>query len=1289
MGSHVDDQTVRAFQREVRQCLPQIRERLGALERTPENRQLLSEAHQLIQTVSSAASMLGLAAVCESAAAIEQFLSGAAQGGEPFDAEAAAALAGVIDEIEAQVADAGPDDAPDPQPPDFGFEFDLDEPPATAEADLSVAAALEPDEPTSAEFLEVFQEEAQEHLAVISSNLRDLERDPQDDEKLQEVRRAMHTLKGAAGTIGLRSAQHVAHHSEDLLDRIAEGRAQFDPRCIPLFFATADVIQDIADAGCADERALDQVREISAQFEALSSDAAPPPALGDLDLAPPDLQPAPGPAVGAAPADDPPVEPLQPDDPANGELLEIFQEEAEEHVTLIAGALRDLERNPGDKEALQELRRSMHTLKGAAGMVGLRSAQRVAHHSEDLLDRTVDSGGALDPEVFPLLFATADVIEDIARAGCADDAARQRVLSLTARFAKLLTPKPGAAALPSRPSNITADDVPADSTTDPELLEVFQEEAEENLVMIDERLAALAADPASHEDQKEMRRAMHTLKGAGGMVGLHSVHWIAKKGEYLMNDLLERQCSLSAEAATLLRDTAAVIGEVAQQGAANEERRDAIVALAIRYESMPQAAAPGKAKQPPVEAPPAPPEPALKAVDVPAAAAPPAEAPPPPAPEPAAVPAPTPAPPAPTAIPIPAPPPRPQPRAAAESTHGKSSSGQYARVPLERVEELVRLVSELIVSRSAFEQHYRQFAHEGGELRLSAERLKRLSMKLENDYAIKAMSGAAGGPALFASAAGASADSFDELEFDRYSEFHLLSRDLTETTADVTTAGSELKTVTGEFQGALARLSRLTSEVQDGLMRLRMSHVSSLENRLHRTVRVAAQATGKKVRLEMDSGDVELDKTVIEEMTGPFEHLLRNGVDHGIESPAERTAHGKSEEGSITFRAYLEGSRAMIEISDDGAGLNADLLREKAIERGIYSEAQAAALSEEEAFEIIFHPGFSTAKTVSEVSGRGVGMDVVRSTINSLNGSMVIRSEAGKGTTFEIRLPTTLAVARVVMLEANRQVFAAPVHAIRHVLRLAPEQVEQTPTGEVVSYEGRRLRAIRLADALNLPGEPDPKVERPAALIVEAGERSFVILADRLHEASEVVVKSLGGVLGKVHGINAATIAGDGSVVLIINPAQLAVKPPQEYAATPGDTVAEAAAPQLEVLVVDDSLSVRRVVTKVLENAGWKPIQARDGVEALETLQKLSRAPDAVLLDVEMPRMDGYELTSEIRAKDAYKNLPLIMLTSRAGQKHRDRAKELGVTDYLVKPFQEEALLGAIQAAVHASRDSQ
>ncbi len=1285
MGSHVDDTGLRSFQQEVRECLPKIRERLAELEQSPESRQALLDAQRLVQTVSNAASMLGLAKVCESANAIDEFLSGAAEAGAPVDAETAASLSGVIDEIESQVP--APEDADQDSdsiavaddgldlPPDLDLGFELE--PADDLQPESVSA-FEPDEPTSGEFLEVFQEEAQEHLASINEALRDLEADPENQEQILELRRAMHTLKGAAGTIGLRSAQRAAHHSEDLLDRIAEGQASFDPQYIPLFYATADVINDIAEAGGADDRALAQVAEITALFGALAHNGAPaeapPPVFEDLEPAAPELDAAaPRPDQGLAELAAPDdltaapeiVDDLEQDDPAGGELLETFQEEAAEHVTLIAGFLRDLERDPGHADLLQELRRSMHTLKGAAGMVGLRSAQRVAHHSEDLLDRTVDSGGALDPEVFPLLFETADVIEDIARAGFADAGARAKVLSLTSRFAVFL--KAHEAPLPVAASDapkITADDVPADSVADAELLEVFQEETEENLTMIDERLAALAGDPSSHPDQKELRRAMHTLKGAGGMVGLHSVHWIAKKGEYLMNDLLERGGALAGDKAKLLAETARVIGEIALNGAATDDHREAIAALAECYETMPQAMAPGKAKAAPAAAPP------------PAAEA------PKPKPAVAAPPAPKPAP---KAAPPPAPP-KPQPRpAAAETTHGKSSSGQYARVPLERVEELVRLVSELIVSRSAFEQHYRQFAHEGGELRLSAERLKRLSIKLENDYAIKAMSGASGGQALFASAAGASADSFDELEFDRYSEFHLLSRDFTETASDVTTAGGELKNVTGDFQASLARLSRLTSEVQDGLMRLRMAPFSSLENRLHRTVRVAAQATGKNVRLEIEGSDVELDKTVLEEMTGPFEHLLRNAVDHGIESAEERAACGKPEQGSVVVRAYLEGARAMIEISDDGGGLDAEMLRQKAIERGIYSDGQAAELTEEEAYELIFHPGFSTAKTVSQVSGRGVGMDVVRSTIHSLNGSMLIRSKQGQGTTFEIRLPTTLAVARVVMVEANRQIFAAPVHAIRHVLRLLPEQIEDVDGGEVVYYEGRRLRAVRLADALNLPGEPDPDVERPAALIVEAGERSFVILADRLHEASEVVVKSL-GVLRKVHGINAATIAGDGSVVLILNPTQLAEKPPQEYTIHGRDVAAEAAAPQLEVLVVDDSLSVRRVVTKVLENAGWKPIQARDGVEALETLQKLGRTPDAVLLDVEMPRMDGYELTAEIRGKDQYNNLPLIMLTSRAGQKHRDRAKELGVNDYLVKPFQEEALLGAIQRAVHAAR---
>jgi len=615
-----------------------------------------------------------------------------------------------------------------------------------------------------------------------------------------------------------------------------------------------------------------------------------------------------------------------------------------------------------------------------------------------------------------------------------------------------------------------------------------------------------------------------------------------------------------------------------------------------------------------------------------------------------------------------------------------SPSGQYARVPLERVEELVRLVSELIVSRSNFEQHCRRFTRESGELKLSGERITKLTEQLETDYAVKAMAEGgdpAGSPLAYAG--GASAGSFDSLEFDRYSEFLLLSRDLNEAAADISAAGAQVHGVAGEFQNSLVRLSRLAGEVQDGLMRLRMAPVSSLENRLHLTVRVAAQACNKKVRLAVVGSEVELDKSVLEEITGPLEHLLRNAVDHGVESPEKRAAAGKPEEGVVTLRAYLEGARAAIEVRDDGSGLDVEALRSKAVERGIHSQRAAGRLTQDETYELIFHAGFSTAAKVSEVSGRGVGMDVVRSAIESLNGSISIHSERGIGSSFLIGLPTSLAVARVLMVQANSQVFAAPMHMVRQVIKLHPKDVSNTPQGDYVDFEGKRYKAVRLADALNLPGEADPEPDRLAAMLIDAGKRSFVLVADRILEAAEAVVKNMGGLLRRVHGISAATIAGDGSVVLILNPGQLVDGPPAEFRLDQMEVRDEINDQQLKVLIVDDSLGVRRVVTRLLESAGWITVAARDSIEALEALKKMPTPPDALLCDVEMPRMDGYELAANLKSS-MFAHIPFLMLTSRAGKKHRDRAKELGVNDYLIKPFQDEALPTAIRSAVEAAK---
>lgn len=1108
--------------------------------------------------------------------------------------------------------------------------------------------------------LRSFQQEVRAALPELKRHLGKLAEDPDRRDALRKAHKLVQGLSGVASLLGLANWSEPGSAVGHFLDEVVSGTQTMTAETAQELQGALELIETELNAPEGLEPPQFELAELE---DEISLDAPPPDLMHEaedelrfelLDVEEPDFLQADDAQQDAG------MNELPLDEPADAELMEVFQEEAEEHLAVIASSLRDLSDDQTNAEALRNVRRSMHTIKGAAGMVGLRTAQRIAHRSEDLLDQLSESNATPDPAIVPLLQATADLIQDITSAQGADDDVRRAVNELCAQYDGMAV-QPAAAPLeeaapePSfeNPAPAATETLEEDAPAGGELLEVFQEEAEEHLGLIAKNLRTLRETPGAIDVLQEVRRSMHTIKGAAGMVGLRSAQRVAHRSEDLLDVLHEAGATLDSAVLDLIQASADLIQTVTEAKGADEAGRQRALELSARYDEFLQAAQTEEAELA---------EDSVEALT-------------PEVPEIAVVPVPAP----PPAVPA-------MPPASKSFDASKSPSGQYARVPLERVEELVRLVSELIVSRSNFEQHCRRFTRESGELKLSGERITQLTGKLEADYAVKAMaerSDAAGSPLAYAG--GASAGSFDSLEFDRYSEFHLLSRDLNEAAADISSAGTHLHGVAGEFQNSLVRLSRLTGEVQDGLMRLRMAPVASLENRLHRTVRVAAQACNKKVRLEVIGADVELDKSVLEEITGPLEHLLRNAVDHGIESPAKRAAAGKPEEGVVTLRAYLEGARAAIEVRDDGAGLDVEALRAKAIERGIHSQRSAGELTQDETFELICHAGFTTAAKVSEVSGRGVGMDVVRSAIESLNGSIGIQSERGVGSAFLIGLPTSLAVARVLMVQANSQVFAAPMHSVRQVIKLHPRDVSSTPQGEYVDFDGKRYKAVRLADALNLPGEPDPEPDRLAAMVIDAGKRSFVLLADDILEAAEVVVKNMGGLLRRVHGISAATIAGDGSVVLILNPGQLVDEPPAEFRRDQMETRDEINDQQLKILIVDDSLSVRRVVTRLLETNDWITVAARDGMEALEALKEMPAPPDAILCDVEMPRMDGYELASTLKS-GAFAQIPILMLTSRAGKKHRDRAAEIGVYDYLIKPFQDEALLTAIRSAVDAAK---
>jgi chemosensory pili system protein ChpA (sensor histidine kinase/response regulator) len=601
-------------------------------------------------------------------------------------------------------------------------------------------------------------------------------------------------------------------------------------------------------------------------------------------------------------------------------------------------------------------------------------------------------------------------------------------------------------------------------------------------------------------------------------------------------------------------------------------------------------------------------------------------------------------------------------------------------VPLARLEELVRLVSELVVHRGTFEQYYGDLAREVGELDLSVDRLRRLAGRLEAEYEVAALSGGVSLPP--------GREAFDPLELDRYTEFHLLSRELAETGSDISTLGGELAGTAGDFDSYLSRLSRLTSEVQDKLMRLRMVPLGSLGSRLHRAVRMTAAREAKLADLTLEGGAVELDKTVLEEMADPLIHLLRNAVDHGIEPPALRRAWGKPERGTVSIRASHEGTQVVIRVSDDGAGIEPEVVRRAAVEGGLLSEAEAADRPAGDLYSLLFLPGFSTAGRVSEVSGRGIGLDVVKSTVEGMKGSVSLVSTPGAGTSVTVRLPMTLAILRVLVVEAASQTFAVPLAAVAQILRLSQQEIERVGQDPVVRVAGQVVPLIRLAQALALPEVVGEAPERVPVLVLSLGDRRQGLAVDRLVEAREVVVKPLGPHLRRVRGVTGATLMGDGSVVLIVDPAELANGTGASQArpaALPRAHPRSATLP-LELLIVDDSLSVRRVLANLARGAGWTPVLARDGLEALEILQRSARTPDAILLDIEMPRMDGYELAATLKAQDAFRHIPIVVVTSRAGDKHRERALALGVDDYLVKPYQDETLIATVRRLTRAGR---
>ena len=779
---------------------------------------------------------------------------------------------------------------------------------------------------------------------------------------------------------------------------------------------------------------------------------------------------------------------------------------------------------------------------------------------------------------------------------------------------------------------------------DAELLEVFLTEAAELLPSVATNLRGLASNPNEAELARDLMRKLHTVKGSARMAGAmrlgEAVHEMETRMEAAMQladippttiDDLHTQYDHAMGLYDELQKPAVVVSTVAAEEIAalpaSQPPRAPVIDIAAKR-------ADGKA-----EAHKAPGAPLAMASEVSATLS--------------------------------------------AATPGAAPVATFIRVRADVLDKLVDQAGEVSIARSKLENEVGTIK---GSLTDLTENISRLRAQLrEVEIQADAQIQARGDQLSRESA------DFDPLEFDRYTRLQELTRMLAESVEDVAMVQSNMLKGLQSADTDLTSQSRLTRDLQQQLMRVRLVPFSNVSERLYRVARQVAKELDKRVNLDIRGATTELDRGVLEKMAGPFEHLIRNAIVHGLEGPVERRTAGKPEVGELTLDVRQEGNEIIVVINDDGAGLHLERIQARAVERGLITPDQL--LSDRELMELIFQPGFTTATEVTELAGRGVGMDVVRAELGSFGGRISISSESGRGTRFTLYLPMTLAVAQVVLVGIGGRRYAIPAGMVEQVRRYRPAVLLAALTDGLLEIPP--IGAVVLRPLTQLLGEETtPHLARQTPVVLlRSGDDRLAIAVDEVSSNQEVVVKSVGVQVARLAGILGATILGNGEIVLIINPVQLitrAPEPPAVFDVAP-DARDEARAAQKRidhvtelststvptVMVVDDSLTVRRVTQRLLERQGYTVLLAKDGVDALRQLQDVK--PDIMLVDIEMPRMDGYDLTRNVRGNTQTAQIPIIMITSRTAEKHRKMAFELGVNEYLGKPYQEDELLKFIK----------
>ncbi|PCM43951.1 Hpt domain-containing protein [Marinobacter sp. ANT_B65] len=1065
----------------------------------------------------------------------------------------------------------------------------------------------------------IFLEEAYDLINSTGSALHTWSEDPSNHSIAAELQRDVHTLKGGARMAGVDAIGDLTHVLEDLFEKVAERHLEASSAMNELLFACHDRLAQMVEQ-VATQKPCPPAKDLVAQVEAI---------LRGESIQQVAEESATEKAEAEAEADIAvPLPEVTLEEDSGDELISIFLDEGHEIRAAISECLDQWREDPQAMDGVAQLQQELYALKGGARLSDLDPIADLAEAWSGALDALISN-----PANQKLLLALSDrgladltlMLGTLEQGG--DPAADPELL---VAFNSAQESDSHNGELLQRPTAKADEEV-----VDPEILEIFLEEAGEIMDQLEQLLDDWRKDPANNHFNQEAQRALHTLKGGARLSQLSALGDRAHGFETLLLELGGKAPD-DKQWQSITEHHDGIIALVAEVGAGFKSSEAQPEALSEVTPATEQQAQPEISEEPAKAVVPV--EPAAKPVK--------------------------------TKTPAKA-------RNKGADIH-RTPAQETIRVSAPLLDDLVNLAGETSITRGRLEQQSSDFGHTLEEMAATIERLREQlrRMEIETETQILFSAEKEHGPDY--------GDTFDPLEMDRYSSIQQLSRALTESSSDLADLRETLSDRVRDTETLLVQQSRINTELQEGLMKTRMIPFSSMVPRLRRIVRQISGELGKKVEFDVRNAEGEMDRTILERMIAPLEHMLRNAVDHGIESPAERLKKGKSEAGEITLSLVREGGDVVLRMMDDGAGIPSEVIRNKAIQQGLLQKDEE--LSEREILQFILQPGFSTAQQVTQISGRGVGMDVVASEIKQLGGSLDIESQLGRGTMFTVRLPFTVSVNRALMVSTGEDFYAIPLNTIEGIVRVSTYELEEyyKPDAPLYEYAGQEYRLQYLGSLLN--SDHQPKLQGQAlplpVILVRGADQPMALQVDNLMGSREIVVKSLGPQFSTVRGVSGATILGDGNVVVILDlPAMIRsdILSERERLADLEKTRESARYEERAtvVMVVDDSVTVRKVTSRLLERNGMEVITAKDGLDAVAQLQ--DQKPDIMLLDIEMPRMDGFEVASFVRHDDTLRDMPICMITSRTGEKHRERALAIGVNEYLGKPFQETELLKTIE----------